>query len=412
VKITRLKTAVIEGNFDWTLVRLETDEGLRGLGECFFAPGLTSLLRALEPLLIGEDPKNIRRLFRKLQMAASGSGSLAGMAYNAISGIEAALWDLRGQQLGVPICELLGGRFRDKIRVYADCHGGDALESHDEITRPRAASWARSELPEDRTVYFEQKATSITFTPEMYAARAKAVAAKGYTALKFDLDIPSPFKLDLYNRSLTNQEIGYMASLAAGAREGAGPGVEVAFDCHWQFNLSDAARLAAECESVRPMWLEDPLPPWNVDALRELKRLVRVPIASGENYYLFDGFRSVIEQQALSVVTPDLQKVGGLREAMRIAEFAESYSVPVAPHNISGPVGTLATAHFCAAIPNFLTMEFHAGDVPFWNDLVEGIPKPIIQRGYISVPGKPGLGVTLNEEVARRYARPGEPFLE
>jgi L-alanine-DL-glutamate epimerase-like enolase superfamily enzyme len=369
-------------------------------------------LRSLEPLLVGEDPKNIHRLFRKLQMAASGSGSLAGAVYNAISGIEAALWDLRGQQLGVPIYGLLGGKFRDKIRVYADCHGGDSLESQDEITRPRPASWARSGEMKDRTAYFEQKASAINFTPEMYASHAKAKVAQGYTALKFDLDIPNPYKPDLYNRSLTNKEIDYMVSLAHGAREGAGPGVEIAFDCHWQFNLSDATRLASACEGVRPLWLEDPLPPWNIDALHELKRSVRVPIASGENYYLFDGFRSVIEKQALSIITPDLQKLGGLREAMRIAEFAESYSVPIAPHNISGPIGTLATAHFCAAIPNFLVMEFHASDVPFWNDLIDGISKPVIQNGYIELSDKPGLGGTLNEEVARRYARPGAPFFE
>lgn len=412
MKITRLKTAVIEGNFDWTLVRLETDEGLQGMGECFFAPGLTRALRSLEPLLVGEDPRNIRRLFRKLQMAASGSGSLSGTLYNGISGIEAALWDLRGYQLGVPVYELLGGKFRDRVRVYSDCHAGEALESHDEITRSRVASWAREKAPQNSTPYFEQRANSIVYTNEMYKARAQAVAAQGFNALKFDLDVASPYRLDTYNRCLTNREIDYMVSLAAGARAGAGPNVDIAFDCHWQFNPSDAARLAAECEGIRPMWIEDPIPPWNVEALRELKRMVRVPIASGENMYLFDGFRYVLEQQALSIATPDLQKVGGLTEARRIAEFAESYNVVLAPHNISSPVGTIVSAHFCVSIPNFLALEFHAGDVPFWNDLVEGIEKPIIQGGSITLSEKPGFGITLNEEVARRYARPGEPFFE
>src|ERR1700678_1967645 len=141
LKLTRLKTAVVEGNFDWTFVRLETDEGLRGLGECFFAPGLTAILRSLEPLLIGEDPRDVNRLFRKLQLATSGAGSIAGIVYNAISGIEAALWDLLGQSLGVPIYRLLGGKFRDRVRIYADCHGGEALESLDEVLRSRGASW-------------------------------------------------------------------------------------------------------------------------------------------------------------------------------------------------------------------------------------------------------------------------------
>ena len=139
---------------------------------------------------------------------------------------------------------------------------------------------------------------------------------------------------------------------------------------------------------------------------------MRVPIATGENLFLFEGFQEIIAAHALSIVTPDLQKVGGLAVAETIAQFADVHAMPVAPHNISSPVGTLAAAHFCAAIPNFLALEFHASDVPFWNDLIEGLPKPIIQNGFISVPEKPGLGVTLNEDVARKYARKGEKFFE
>jgi L-alanine-DL-glutamate epimerase-like enolase superfamily enzyme len=160
------------------------------------------------------------------------------------------------------------------------------------------------------------------------------------------------------------------------------------------------------------MWLEDPVPPHNPAALKEVSTKVRVPIATGENLFLFEGFEPIITQHALSIVTPDLQKVGGLSIAQRIAQLADIHTMPVAPHNISSPIGTLASAHFCAAIPNFLVLEYHASDVPFWNDLAEGLPNPVIQNGYISLPDKPGLGVTLNEEVARRYARKGEPFFE
>src|SRR5271155_4246568 len=154
MKILRLKTAVVEGNFDWTFVRIETDEGIRGLGECFFAPGLTSILRSLEPLLVGEDPRDIHRLFRKLQFATSGAGSVAGIIYNAISGIEAALWDILGQWLDVPIYRLLGGKFRDSVRIYADCHGGEALESLDEVMRSRPASWEQKNAKHSAKDYF------------------------------------------------------------------------------------------------------------------------------------------------------------------------------------------------------------------------------------------------------------------
>lgn len=412
MRITRLKTAVVEGNFDWTFVRIETDEGVRGLGECFFAPGLTAMLRELEPVIQGQDPRDIHRLFRKLQMAASGAGSVAGTAYNAISGIEAALWDLTGRWLGVSVYRLLGGKFRDGIRVYADCHAGKGLESLDSVLRTRRPSWASHDGEGYGTDFFEERTESVLFTPETFATRAKAMAAQGFTALKFDLDVPNPYSLDLHNRTLTNKEIDYMLSLVAGVREAVGPDIDVAADCHWRFNVSDARRLAVGLEPYRLLWLEDPVPPWNPQALREVKSVTQTPIASGENLYLFEGFRDILAQQALSIVSPDLQKVGGLWEARRIAEFADSSYVAVAPHNISSPVGTLASAHFCASIPNFLALEFHASDVPFWDDLVEGIPKPIIKNGSISLPDKPGLGVTLNEEVARRFARVGEPFFE
>jgi L-alanine-DL-glutamate epimerase-like enolase superfamily enzyme len=412
MKITRLKTAVVEGNFDWTFVRIETDEGIRGLGECFFAPGLTATLRSLEALLVGEDPRDVHRLFRKLQLATSGAGSVAGIIYNAISGIEAALWDVLGQALGVPIYRLLGGKFRDKIRIYADCHGGEALESLDEILRSRPASWGTNDPAHKAKNYYGETADEPSASPDAYRRQALAKRAEGFTALKFDLDVPGTEGGDLHNRVLTNRGIDHMVSLIGAVHDAVGKDTDIAADCHWRYNASDVIKVARELEPFRLLWLEDPVPPSNGSALKEVSSRVRVPIATGENLFLFDGFRDIIASHALSIVTPDLQKVGGLGVAQTIAQFADAHTMPVAPHNISSPVGTLASAHFCAAIPNFLVLEYHASQVPFWNDLVEGLAKPLIQGGYIQVPEAPGLGVTLNEDVARRYARPGEPFFE
>jgi L-alanine-DL-glutamate epimerase-like enolase superfamily enzyme len=412
VKIVRLKTAVVEGNFDWTFVRIETDEGLRGLGECFFAPGLTAIIRSLEPLLVGEDPRDIHRLFRKLQLATSGAGSVAGIIYNAISGIEAALWDVLGQWLEVPIYRLLGGKFRDKIRIYADCHAGEALESLDEVLRSRCASWVAENSAHSPKDYFGAAAGGPPPSPEDYRRQALAKRSEGYTALKFDLDVPGTEGIDPHNRGLSNRAIDRMVSLVAAVHEAVGKDTDIAVDCHWRYNASDVVKLARELEPFRLLWLVDPVPPDNVAALKEVHSRVNVPIATGENLYLFTGFQEIIAQHALSIVTPDLQKVGGLAVAQSIAQFADVHGLPLAVHNISSPVGTLAAAHFCAAIPNFLVLEFHAPDVPFWNDLIEGVPTPIIQNGFVKVPEKPGLGVSLNEEVARRYARKGEPFFE
>jgi L-alanine-DL-glutamate epimerase-like enolase superfamily enzyme len=412
LKITRLKTAVVEGNFDWTFVRIETDESVTGLGECFFAPGLTAIIRSLEPLLLGEDPRDINRLFRKLQLATSGAGSGAGIVYNAISGIDAALWDVLGKWLDVPIYRLLGGKFRDKIRIYADCHGGEALECLDEVLRSRPARWDSKGSAHTAKDYFGEASEEVASSPEGYRRQALEKRAQGFTALKFDLDVPGTYGSDPHNRVLTNRGIDHMVSLIAAVYDAVGSDTDIAVDCHWRYNASDVVKVARELEPFRLLWLEDPVPPNNVAALKEVNAKVRVPVATGENLFLFEGFQEIIAQHALSIVTPDLQKVGGLAVAQIIASFADVHTMPIAPHNISSPVGTLTAAHFCAAIPNFLTLEFHASEVPFWNDLVDGLEKPIIQNGYISVPEKPGLGVTLNEEVARRYARKGEPFFE
>ncbi|MGB9361527.1 MAG: mandelate racemase/muconate lactonizing enzyme family protein [Candidatus Sulfotelmatobacter sp.] len=410
VKIVRLKTAVVEGNFDWTFVRIETDEGIRGLGECFFAPGLTAILRSLEPLLVGEDARDIHRLFRKLQLATSGAGSVAGIVYNAITGIEAALWDVLGQWLDVPIYRLLGGKFRDRIRIYADCHGGEALESLDEVLRSRAASWEPKGHKHIAKDYFGEAGEEAPSSPEDYRRQALKKRAEGFTALKFDLDVPGTEGFDAHNRALNNRAIDHMVSLIGAVHDAVSKDTDIAVDCHWRYNASDVVTVAHELEPFGLLWLEDPVPPNNTAALKEVHGKVRVPIATGENLFLFEGFQEIIAQHALSIVTPDLQKVGGLSIGQSIAQFADVHTMPVAPHNISSPVGTLASAHLCAAIPNFLALEFHASDVPFWNDLIDGLPRPLIQGGFIKMPDKPGLGVTLNEEVARRYARPGETF--
>src|SRR5215472_7552067 len=235
LKIIRLKTAVVEANFDWTFVRIESDEGISGLGECFFAPGLTSILRSLEPLLISEDPRDIHRLFRKLQMATSGAGSVAGIIYNGISGIEAALWDLLGQWLGVPIYRLLGGKFRDRVRIYADCHGGEALESLDEVLRSRPASWAYSSAAHAPKDYFGSVSDEPPATPEEYRAQALAKKAEGFTALKFDVDVPGAEGPDPHNRRLTNRAIEQTVELIAAARDAVGKDIDIALDCHWRY---------------------------------------------------------------------------------------------------------------------------------------------------------------------------------
>jgi gluconate/galactonate dehydratase len=423
VRITRVSTAVVEANFEWTFVRVETDADVRGLGECFLAPGLTAIIRQLAPLLEGEDARDVDRLWGKLRWATSGAGSAAGVVYNAISGIEAALLDATARFYGAPLYQLLGGRQREKVRVYADCHAGDALEAMDAVLVPRRPSWAQAPValsaqeggvlrPVHGRAHGDPEGDE-SFSPAIYASRAREVVAEqGFTALKFDLDVPNPHMRDTVSGTLGTAEISYLTELVAAVRDAVGDEVELAFDCHWRYQVSDAQRLAHELEPFRLMWLEDPVPPENLPALARVTQSTRTPIATGENLYLRHGFREALETGALDVAAPDLQKTGGLLEARRIADLADTHYVSVAPHCIASPIGTMASAHVATAIPNFLALEWHGMSVPFWEELATGLDRPVIEAGHIVVPDAPGLGVELDEEVARRYAKPGEPFFD
>jgi L-alanine-DL-glutamate epimerase-like enolase superfamily enzyme len=203
--------------------------------------------------------------------------------------------------------------------------------------------------------------------------------------------------------------IDRMVGLMAAVREAIGPETELALDCHWAYTARDAITLAQALEPLRLKWLEDPTPPDNIDALKRVTDHSPVPICSGENHYTRHGFRPMIESQAVDIIQPDVPKVGGLLEAKKIADMADTYYIPMAAHNVSSPIGTVAACHACAGMHNFLVMEFHCRDVAWWNDLVI-TDRPIIQDGYVTLPEGPGLGYELNEEVARAHLVKGGTF--
>jgi L-alanine-DL-glutamate epimerase-like enolase superfamily enzyme len=292
---------------------------------------------------------------------------------------------LVGKMLKAPISTLFGGRFRDKIRIYADCHAGETPD------------------------------------PTDYAKKARAVVAEGFTAIKFDLDTPNPYTLDVtddphprrrwfepFNRVIGSQEMKWMTEAVRAVREAVGPEIMVAMDAHWKFGVNDAIKLAQALEPYDLLWLEDPVPPENIEAQRHVTHSTRTPICTGENLYRKHGYRELIEKQAARIIAPDIPKMGGLAEAKKVADHADLYYIPIAPHNVASPVGTVAGAHVCAAMNNFLVMEYHAHDVKWWDDLVEG--GPTIVKGYIHLTDKPGHGLTLNEDVARAHLKPGSSF--
>jgi gluconate/galactonate dehydratase len=304
----------------------------------------------------------------------SGEGSLAGVTVTAISGIEVALHDLAGELLEVPAYQLLGGKYRDEVRVYCDCH------------------------------------TEAEADPEACADEAERVVSElGYDALKFDLDVPSGHEVDRANRHLRPGEVRHKAELVERVTESVRDRADVAFDCHWSYSGDSAARLARAIEEYDVWWLEDPVPPENHDVQREVTRGTSVPIAAGENVYRTHGHRRLVTEHAVDIIAPDLPKVGGMRETRKIAGLADLYYVPVAMHNVSSPVATVAAAHVAAAIPNVLAVEYHAYELDWWGDLVA---ETVIEDGRIEVPETPGLGLTLDLDAVEEHMVGGETLFD
>ncbi|MCX7011035.1 MAG: mandelate racemase/muconate lactonizing enzyme family protein [Candidatus Sumerlaeota bacterium] len=371
--ITDIQATTLKGFKQWNYVRVLTDDGLIGLGEAHPGRGVVEFaLRQLKPLLVGEDPRNIEPLYTRMLRPA---GNRAGVALAAIAGVESALWDLRGKELGVPICDLLGGMYRERIRLYADVgHGKDKTD-----------------------------------TPESWAARAREGVGDGYQAIKFDIDnSANELSQDAVNRELSTAEIEKMTALVAAAREAIGPGVDLCIDCHALYSVHSAIRLAKRFEAFNLMFLEDPVSNDNVEAMAKVTSSTSIPICTGEFIYRRDGFRELIQRQACDMLHVDVSATGGILEAKKIADLADLYTIPFAAHNITSPIGMTATAHVCAAVRNFFIMElpYHEHQTP-WRWQLATAPEPLIQDNVFVVPRRPGLGVELNEEVARAHVAPG-----
>ncbi len=387
MKITDVQACVIgrpephSGGSVWTFVRVYTDEGLVGTGECSSAgPGASGFatkaaVLAFKPLLIGQDPMNVGPLYERMRRHGRYGGTTNAPIIFAITGIENALYDIVGKALNVPVYKLLGGKYRDRIRLYADCHAGETSE------------------------------------PRAYADKALEVIADGYSAVKFDIDHSGVGKLDPYNWTVGAREMTHIIHLIQEVRQAIGWEIDLAIDCHGQFDLPSAITLARAVESLRLMWLEEPLPAENVEALAQVRAGTSTVICTGENQYTRFEFLELLQKQAVGVLMPDLAKAGGIMEGKRIADLADAFYVPVAPHNVSSPLGMMAACHVMAAIPNFMVLEFHAREVSWWQDLCVG-DQPFVHQGWMTVSERPGIGVELDDQVARSLLWHGDTYFE
>ncbi len=378
LKITEIRTAEVRVHGYQVHVRVYTDGGIVGQGETTDASaGNVPIIQSFSRMLVGQDPLNIEAAFERIRTAGVFAGAQSGQYVTALTGIETALWDIAGKALGVPVYQLLGGKVRDRVRVYCD-------------------SGEREMIPGD----------------EQSKARIHQIKEMGFTAAKIDIDdARDPARIDRVNWTASNGEIDHMIAKVAFTREQYGKLFDFAVDMHARYDAATGKRVAKELEPFKLMWLEEPVPAENIDAMRDIRASTNTPICCGENLYMRWGFRELLEKRAADIIMPDFQKCGGLLEARKIADMAHAYYVPVAPHAVTSPIGMMASAHVCAAIPNFLAQEWHWIDSPdLWRNWVkEG---DIIQKGFITLPDRPGLGVEMNDETARKAQVPGTPWFE
>jgi galactonate dehydratase len=374
LKITDIKWTYVRTHGIPCHVRIYTDQGIYGHGECTdSAQGAGAIIDSFKRMLIGQDPLNVDALWERMRVMGIFAGAQSGQYVTALTGLEIALWDLAGKAVGLPIYQLLGGKMRDRIRIYCD----SATERRDDPRARQNIQW---------------------------------ITEQGFTAVKIDIDDGrDPARFDRVNWTANNLEIEHMVDKVAYMREMLPKNVDLAVDMHGRYDMGTAKRVARELEPFKLMWLEEPVPAENVDAMRDVRESTHTPICCGENVFLRHGFRPLLEKRAVDIIMPDIQKVGGLLEARKIADMAHTYYVPMAPHCVVSPIGTMASCHVCAAIPNFLVLEWHwRENFKLWQEFVkEG---NIMEKGWVTVSDRPGIGLEMNEEAVRRVQVPGTPW--
>jgi galactonate dehydratase len=376
LRITGVKCGYVRGSL---FVKVLTNQDVWGCGEAVDAVGGTyHLVQAIGRRISGQSPLDVHRIFEQVRTGGVFGGAQAGVFVAVLSAIETALWDLAGKALGVPVYQLLGGKFRDRIRVYLD------------------TALYQSRLP----------------TPDQFAAAASKAVTDGYTAIKFDLDqAADPNRYDAFNWTASPAELQRMVDQLTAAREAVGPKIDICADMHARYDYPTAEQVARRVEPLNLMWLEEPVPAENVDALKRITDATSTPICAGENVYLAHGFRRMLETGAVDIVMPDLQKAGGLGEGQRIANLAHLHYVPFAPHMVASFLGAMAACHVCASVPNFMILEWQTyfDTNPMYKEIVT-YGGPQVDKGFITVSNTPGIGVEINEEGMRRHAVPGVPF--
>jgi L-alanine-DL-glutamate epimerase-like enolase superfamily enzyme len=383
----RVATVVKPGPSPCTIVRLDTNQGVYGLGEVRDGASPTYALM-LKSRVVGENPLRIDYLFRKIKQF----GGPARQAGGVVS-IEMALWDIAGKVYGAPVYQMLGGKFRDRIRIYAD-----TTESKD----PRVYGQNMKNRKEEMGLTWLKMDLGIDMVQDIPGTVTEPSGLNRWEQ-QF---LPHPFVAT----EVTDKGIEKLSEYVAAVREAVGMEIPLAMDHLGHLGVKSCIRLGQAYEKFNLTWIEDLIPWQYTDLWQQITAASPTPTLTGEDIYLKEDFIKLCERHAVSKIHPDLATSGGILETHKIGDAAMEYGVPMAMHYAGLPIGCMASVHCAAATENFLALENHSLDVPWWQDLVEGIEKPIINKGYITVPDKPGLGVTLNEDMVRRNLAPGAAY--
>ena len=387
LRITDLRVATVVGApMTCPLIRIDTNQGLTGYGEVRDGGSPTYAL-FLKSRLLGENPCNVDRLFRKIKQFGHHARQAGG-----VCGVEMALWDLAGKAYGVPAYQMLGGKFRDQVRLYADTREA-----------PNATEQGRK-LKErmDLGFTFLKQDFGINLLRDVPGALTKPVGMP----YRGSDTVMHPFT----GIEITDKGIAWLSDYVAAIREVIGPEVPLSTDHYGHIGVNSCIRLARAMEKHHLAWMED-MVPWQFGELtKQIRDAVDVPILTGEDIYLKEDFNKLVAMGAVDMIHPDLASSGGLLETKKIGDFAMEHGVAMAMHFAGTPVSFMANLHCAAATENFVALEHHSVDVPWWEDLVTGVPKPIHRRGFASPADRPGLGIELVDEVARAHIKPGTPY--
>ncbi|WP_342359545.1 mandelate racemase/muconate lactonizing enzyme family protein [Terrarubrum flagellatum] len=388
MKIVDLRCAMLGKS---PIVRIVTDQGISGYGQVEqYKPYLKPFVLYFREALIGEDPTDVERIMIKIRQRGAFKpwGS-------AVSVIEHALWDVAGKAAGLPVYKLLGGKIRDRVRVY----NGSLRKPFKDFSPQSFADDIRRmmELPQGFTLVKQ----GIAFHSRM---------RREFPDYHFGESIDTPFHSWPDRGMMSERGMGYTLECVAAMKEVAGDKVAIALDCGPGWMLPDAIRFARAVEKYNIAWCEDMItgdysPYVNADVYRELTQSTSTPIHTGEQIYLRQNFKSLIETKAVRIVGPDPCDVGGIAELKWIAEYADLHGVLMAPHGTgNGVLGMAALVQVCATLPqNFIAFEYPGAEADWWHEIVDGLPNPIVKNGFIDVWDRPGMGVDLVPERAKRY---------